>query len=40
MSHRVGKHVPVPMRDGVRPATDLWIPDGGPSRLVLPVITR
>ena len=35
MSFRVEKDVMVPMRDGVRLATDLWIPDGGPSPTLL-----
>ena len=28
MSFRVEKDIMVPMRDGVRLATDAWIPDG------------
>ncbi|WP_183408327.1 CocE/NonD family hydrolase [Nocardioides pocheonensis] len=35
MSFRVEKDVMVPMRDGVELATDLWLPDGGPSPVLL-----
>ncbi len=35
MSFRVEKDVMVPMRDGVRLATDVWIPDGGPAPALL-----
>jgi uncharacterized protein len=35
MRFRIEKDVMVPMRDGVRLATDLWLPDGGPSPALL-----
>lgn len=35
MSFRVQKDVQVPMRDGVRLATDLWIPEGDPAPTLL-----
>jgi uncharacterized protein len=35
MGFRVEKDVMVPMRDGASLATDLWIPDGGPSPALL-----
>ena len=35
MSFRVEKDIMVPMRDGVRLATDAWLPDGGPAPVLL-----
>jgi uncharacterized protein len=35
VSFRVEKDVMVPMRDGVALATDLWLPDDGPSPVLL-----